>query len=250
MRVSLTRLSTIMLVFMGLLALTGCLGNRNWQYPPASTGSYIDAKATTPIPVKAIVLPLKDLRGNEVKEEYWRVAIPLIPYGDTHYDRPERAINPEKVDVVRFDPPNDFAKSIAAELSQAGVFSSVHFVQDKQQEEADVVLSGSIKATDWKRRLTAWGFGPLGVVFWLFGAPMSWTATTLEMDLYITPVNDPTKVLWRQKMTAEGEWTDGIYYNLESPVELFPEALQEALREAIADLVNLANEDPSRLLPR
>ena len=51
-------------------------------------------------------------------------------------------------------------------------------------------------------------------------------------------------------MTAEGEWTDGIYYNLESPVELFPEALQEALREAIADLVNLANEDPSRLLPR
>jgi hypothetical protein len=212
-----------MLVFMGLLALTGCLGNRNWQYPPASTGSYIDAKATTPIPVKAIVLPLKDLRGNEVKEEYWRVAIPLIPYGDTHYDR---------------------------ELSQAGVFSSVHFVQDKQQEEADVVLSGSIKATDWKRRLTAWGFGPLGVVFWLLGAPMSWTATTLEMDLYITPVNDPTKVLWRQKMTAEGEWTDGIYYNLESPVELFPEALQEALREAIADLVNLANEDPSRLLPR
>ena len=250
MRDSLRRLSTFMLVFMGLLVLTGCLGNRNWHYPPASTGSYIDAKATSPVPVKAIVPPLKDLRGNKVKEEYWRVAIPLIPYGDTHYDRPERAENPEKVDVVRFDPPNDFAKSIAAELSQAGVFSSVRFVPEGQKEDADVVVRGSIKATDWKRRLTTWGLGPVGPVLWVLGAPMSWTSTTLEMDLRITPVNDPKRVLWRQKMTAEGEWTDGVYYNLESPVTLFPEALQEALREAIADLVNLANEDPSRLLPR
>jgi hypothetical protein len=250
MRVSLTGRVVFLLLVFGCLSLTGCLGNRDWQYPPSSTGGYLHSKAAKPISVKVIVLPLEDLRGNATKDEYWKVAIPLMPYGDTHYERPETAENPEKVDVVRFDPPNDFAKAIAAELSQAGVFSSVKYVQDEKQEMADVVLRGSIRATDWDRRLTTWGFGPVGPVFWLLGAPMSWTTTTLAMDISLTPANNPNKVLWRQKMIAEGHWTDGIYYNLGEPAKLFPESLQEALKEAVDDLVNIANENPQQLMPR
>jgi len=241
---------SVFLVFFCLFTLTGCLGDRNWQYPPSSTGAYLNSKAEKAIPAKVIVLPLEDLRGNVKKDEYWKVTIPLIPYGDRKYERPETAENPEEIDVIRFDPPNDFAKAIASELSQAGVFSSVKFVPDEKQEVADLVLRGNIKATDWERRLTTWGFGPVGVVFWIFAAPMSWTTTTLEMDISLTPANDPNKVLWRQKMIAEGSWTDGIYYNLGEPAELFPESLQEALKEAVDDLVNIANQNPQQLMPR
>jgi hypothetical protein len=51
-------------------------------------------------------------------------------------------------------------------------------------------------------------------------------------------------------MEFEGKQLDSPYYGLEAAVESYPMAIQEALKPAIADLVGLANQDPSRLLPR
>ena len=250
MRVSLNRLSVLIVLALCLGNLTGCLGNRNWQYPPTSTGSYLKEKASSPIPVKVIVLPLEDLRGNAVKEEYWKATIPLVPYGDTRYQRPETVEKPEEVDVVRFDPPNDFAQSITEELSQAQIFSSVNFAKDEGQQPADLALRGRLRSTDWNRRLYTYLLGPVGVVFWMLGLPMSETTTVLELDLRLTPLNDPLKVLWNMTMDFEGKQFDGPYYGLENAVESYPKALQEALKPAIADLVGLANQDPNRLVPR
>ena len=178
MRVSLTRLWGSILLIVVMVLLSGCLGNRDWQYPPSTSGSHIGAKADIVVPVKAIVLPLEDLRGQGVKEEYWKAAIPLVPYGDTMYERPEAAENPEEVDVIRFDPPHDFAKAIAAELSQAGIFSSVTYVQDDRQEPADVVFRGRLRSTEWKRRLYSYLFGPVGAVFWFLGVTYETNTTT------------------------------------------------------------------------
>jgi hypothetical protein len=250
MSVSLNRLSVFMLLILYLTSLTGCLGSRNWQYPPASTGSYLHEKSASSLPVKAIVLPLEDLRGHGVKEEYWKASIPLVPYGDTRYQRPESVEHPEKVDVVMFDPPNDFAQSIAAELNEADIFSSVVFAKDEGQEPGDVVFRGRLRSTDWNRRLYTYLLGPLGAIFWMVGLPMSETTTALELDLRLTPLNDPSKVLWNMTMAFEGKQLDGPYYGLANAVESYPEALQEALKPAIADLVGLANQDPNRLMPQ
>lgn len=249
MRVSRNRLS-VFIFFFFLFTLTGCLGNRNWQYPPPSTGSYLEKKAASPIPVKAVVFPLEDLRGIAVKEEYWKATIPLVPYGDTRYQRPETVKKPEEVDVVMFDPPDDFAQAIAAELNQAQIFSSVSFAKDEDQQSADLAFRGRLRSTDWNRRLYTYLLGPVGVVFWLVGLPMSETSTALELDLRLTPLNDPSKVLWNMTMDFEGKQFDGPYYGLQNAVESYPEALQEALKPAIADLVGLANQDPNRLVPR
>lgn len=250
MCVSFTRLVVCMALILGWLSLMGCLGNRNWQYPPSSTGSYLSGKADAAVPAKAIVLPLEDLRGQGVKEEYWKAAIPLVPYGDTIYQRPEAAETPEEVDVVRFDPPHDFAQSIAAELNKAGVFSAVQYAKDENQYPAEMAFRGRLRSTEWKRRLYSYLLAPVGVVFWMLGLPMSETTTDLELDLRLTPVNDPTKVLWNMTMDFEGKQFDGPYYGLENAVESYPLALQEALKPAIADLVGLANQDPNRLLRR
>lgn len=250
MRVSRYRLAVFLFLFFFLSILTGCLGNRNWQYPPASTGSFLKEKAASPIPSKAIVLPLEDLRGNGVKEEYWKATIPLVPYGETRYQRPETVKKPEEVDVVKFDPANDFAQSIAAELNEAQIFSSVNFANNEGQQAADLAFRGQLRSTDWNRRLYTYLLGPIGVVFWMVGLPMSETTTDLELDLQLTPINDPSKVLWNMTMDFEGKQLDGPYYGLENAVESYPEALQEALKPAIADLVSLANQDPNRLSPR
>lgn len=250
MRVSLTRVWVLILVMLTMMAISGCLGNRNWQYPPSELGTYLENQATSVIPAKAIVLPLVDIRGKHLKEEYWKAAIPLIPYGDTVYQRPENAENPEKVDIVNFNPSHDFAKAIAAELSQAGIYSSVKFAKDDQLEPADVAFRGRLHSTEWKRRLYTYLLGPIGTVFWILGLPMSETTTDLELDLTLTPVDDPTKVLWSMTMDFEGKQLDSPYYGLEDAVESYPLALQEALKPAVADLVGLANQDPDRLLPR
>ena len=152
--------------------------------------------------------------------------------------------------MVRFDPPQDFSKAIAAELSQAGIYSSVTYVQDEQQEQADVVFRGRLRSTEWKRRLYTYLVGPLGTVFWMLGLPMSETTTSLTLDLRLTPVNDPSKVLWGMTMDYEGSQKDGLYYGLEAAAASYSLALQEALKPAIADLVGLAKQDPSRLMPR
>lgn len=250
MQVSLTRLWVHVFLIVVMVFLSGCLGNRNWQYPPSATETALAVKADLVLPVKAIVLPLEDLRGKKVKEEYWKAAIPLVPYGDTIYERPETVESPEEVDVVRFDPPQDFSKAIAAELSQAGIYSSVTYVQDEQQEQADVVFRGRLRSTEWKRRLYTYLVGPLGTVFWMLGLPMSETTTSLTLDLRLTPVNDPSKVLWGMTMDYEGSQKDGLYYGLEAAAASYSLALQEALKPAIADLVGLAKQDPSRLMPR
>lgn len=250
MPVSFTRLVFCIVIMVGCLSLTGCLGNRNWQYPPSATGTYLNAKADAVVPAKAIVLPLEDLRGKGVKEEYWKATIPLVPYGDTIYQRPEAAEHPEQVDVVHFDPAQDFAKAIAGELNEAGIYTSVKYANDVQQEPAEVAFRGRLHSTEWKRRLYTYLLGPVGVVFWMLGLPMSETTTDLELDLRLTPVNEPNKVLWSMKMDFEGKQFDSPYYGLEDAVVSYPLALQEALKPAVADLVGLANQDPKRLLPR
>lgn len=250
MRVSLTRLWGLILLITVMVLLSGCLGNRDWQYPSSTSGAYLEGKADNVVPVKAIVLPLEDLRGQGVKEEYWKAAIPLIPYADAMYDRPETAENPEEIDVMRFDPPQDFARAIAAEISHAGLYSSVTYAQDGRQEPAEVAFRGRLRSTEWKRRLYPYLMGPLGTVFWILGLPMSETTTGLSLDLRLTPVNDPEKVLWNMTMDFEGKQFDSPYYGLEAAVESYPLALQEALKPAIADLVSLSKQDPSRLMPR
>ncbi len=250
MRVSLPRVWASILVMLAMMAVSGCLGNRNWQYPPSASGTYLENRATVALEAKAIVFPLEDLRGTAVQEDYWKAAIPLVPYGDTIYERPEAAESPEQVDILRFEPSQDFAKAIAAEISQAGIYSSVTYAKDVQQAVADVAFRGQLRSTKWKRRLYTYLLGPVGTIFWMLGMPMSETTTDLELDLRLTPLNDPTKVLWNMTMNFEGKQFDSPYYGLEDAVESYPLALQEALKPAVADLVGLANQDPNRLLPR
>ncbi len=247
MKRSLARMFFGIFTIFILGAVTGCLGNRNWEYPPSATGTYLDARAKAPLSAKAVVLPFEDLRGNSVKQEYWKASIPIVRYGETKYDRPEEATEPEAVDVVNFDPPNDFARATAKELQEAGLFSSVEFSPDGQAPSADLVFRGRIQSTEWERRLDTYFLGPIGVVFWFLGLPMGQTETAVELDLRLTPASDPSKVLWSMAMEYEGEKSDSPYYNLEDAVQSYPGALQEALRPAIIDLVELADEDPARL---
>ncbi len=234
-----------------LIIVSGCLGSRDWHYPPESSGSFIDAKAGKAIPARVVVLPFEDLRGNTVKDEYWKAAIPFVLFGELEYDRPEEVEKPEEVDEVKFDPPKDFAKATTLELRESGVFSSVEYGEDGKAPTSDLVFRGSIRSTNWERRLYTYLLGPLGTIFWVVGIPMGQHTTTVELDLRLTPASNPTISVWEMSMEFKGKKWDSPYYNLEEAVQTYPLALQEALRPAVLDLVELAEEDPERLyVPR
>ncbi len=225
-------------LIVGILSLSGCLGTREWTYPPPPDKAYVASPAKNPIPARLVVLPLEDLRGTKEKDEYWKVAIPLVPHGVASYDRPETVEHPEQIDEVIFDPPKDFARALADEIKAANIFSTVIFAEDQTPPPGEYVLRGRLHSTRWERRLTTYLLGPLGTVFWMLGLPMGETTTEVEMDLRLTPAGDPSQVLWSFAMKFQGAVNDGVYYGLEESVHSYPVALQDALRPAIHDLAD------------
>lgn len=229
------------------LTITGCLGSRDWEYPPPPDKTYLNVTADQKVDGSLVVIPLDDKRGTEVREEYWSAVIPFIPHATTVYDRPEMVPNPEPVDKVSFSPSRDFARALAEEIRKTNIFSSVTFVdQDQPMPPSDFVLQGRLYSTRWERNISTYLLGPAGTVLWLTGLPMGTTETEVELYAQLTRAGEPDNALWGFSMEFEAQETDSLYQGLEDSVTNYPRGLQDGLRLAIADLVAKA---PARLKP-
>ncbi len=230
------------------LGLAACTVTRNWQYPPDPPGTLLSVKGSRTLPVTVVVLPLRDLRGANVERGSGRLALPLVPYAVNSFDRPETVQDPEGVRLIRMNPSQDFAMAIARELRHAGIFSTVSFAESLTTKQ-DLVLSGTIRSTNWRRSFTTYGLGPLGPFFWILGAPMGKATNTVAMDLQLTPANEPSRAMWQFSMEFEDNHLFGIYYGMEQSVENYANAVQETLKPAISNLVKIATEHPELLRP-
>jgi hypothetical protein len=202
-------------------------------------------KATKSVPRTVAVKPFRDLRGEKSQEESWRVAIPFYPYAMDSYDRPETAKAVEDVPLIKMNPSRDFARAVADELQNAGVFSSVSFVDGNGSGGgADLVLNGTIRSAGWRRTRTTYMLGPVGTIFWILGAPMGENVNTVEMDVQLAPAGDPTWPVWQYSMQFKDEHLVGVYYGREKSVENYSTAIQETLKPVLADLVKIAAERP------
>ena len=76
------------------LTITGCLGSRDWEYPPPPDRTYLNVTADQKVAGSLVVVPLDDKRGTEVREQYWAAVIPFVPHASTVYDRPETVSSP------------------------------------------------------------------------------------------------------------------------------------------------------------
>ncbi len=221
------------------LSMAGCLGSREWTYPPPPDKAYLDAEPTQPHAAGLVVFPLEDQRGMTVQEDNWQVAIPFVRYAVTAYDRPETIAHPERVDELIFDPPRDFARAMADEIRHANIFSSVTFhAGDQQVSPDDFVLRGRLRSTRWERTLSTYLLGPFGTLAWMAGLPMGTVTTSVVVDMQLTSAADPSRALWDFAMGFEGQVWDGAYYGLEESVMHYPKAVQKALRPALHDLMD------------
>ena len=229
------------------LTITGCLGSRDWDYPPPPENAYLGVSADQKVDGSLVVVPLDDKRGTEVREQYWASVIPFVPYASSTYDRPETIASPAPVDKVSFSPSRDFARALAEEIRKTNIFTSVTFVdKDQPLPSSDFVLRGRLYSTRWERNISTYGLGPAGTVLWLAGLPLGTTETDVEMFAQIARAGEPDNVLWGFAMEFEAKETDSLYRGLEDSVTNYPRGLQEGLRLAIEDLVEKA---PTRLKP-
>lgn len=246
MGTNLDRAFSAVMIPMLTVALSACASeNRAWQYPADSSGRALYTASGTTLPYRIAVPPLKDERGaaNDTSS-YWPVALPVVPYAERTFERPETLIDPEQVDKIVFDPPRDLSKAIASELQRAGIFSSVAYTEQVDPSSADFVLDGTLRSTTWSRRVTTYGFGGLGTIFWFLGAPIGTNTGTLELNLRLAPVDDPSATLWSFRMQFNAQHVEGPYYNLQESVLKYPRALQYGLEVAAQDLDRLAKERP------
>ncbi|TLY46212.1 MAG: hypothetical protein E6K59_01565 [Nitrospirae bacterium] len=246
----LQRFRVVLALFASVMAvgLAACTVTRNWQYPPDPPGTLLNVKGAKTLPVTVAVLPLRDLRGANVERGSWRMAFPLVPYAVNSFDRPETVQDPEGVPLIHMNPSRDFAMAIANELRHAGIFSRVALAESLSTKP-DLVLSGTIRSTNWRRSYTTYGLGPIGPLFWILGAPMGKATNTVAMDLQLTPANDPSRLVWQFTMDFEDSHLFGVYYGQERSVENYANAVQETLKPAISNLVKIATEHPELLRP-
>lgn len=229
------------------LTITGCLGSRDWDYPPPPENTYLEVTADQKVDGSLVVVPLDDKRGTEVREQYWASVIPFVPYASSTYDRPETIASPAPVDKVSFSPSRDFARALAEEIRKTNIFTSVTFVdKDQPLPPSDFVLRGRLYSTRWERHISTYGLGPAGTVLWVAGLPLGTTETDVELFAQIARAGEPDNVLWGFAMEFEAKETDSLYRGLEDSVTNYPRGLQEGLRLAIEDLVEKA---PTRLKP-
>lgn len=229
------------------LTITGCLGSRDWEYPPPPEKTYLDVVADQQVAGSLVVVPLEDKRGTEVREQYWAAVIPFTSHATTVYDRPETVSNPNPADAVSFSPSRDFARALAEEIRKTNIFSSVTFVdQDQPMPPSDFVLQGRLYSTRWERNISTYLLGPAGTVLWLAGLPIGTTETEVELYAKLTRAGEPDNALWGFSMEFEAQEMDSLYQGLEDSVMNYPRGLQEGLRLAIEDLVAKA---PARLKP-
>lgn len=229
------------------LTITGCLGSRDWDYPPPPENTYLEVTADQKVDGSLVVVPLDDKRSTEVREQYWASVIPFVPYASSTYDRPETVSNSSPVDEVTFSPSHDFARAMAEEIRKTGIFTSVTFVdKDQPLPPSDFVLRGRLYSTRWERNITTYLLGPAGTALWVAGLPLGTTETDVEMFAQIAKAGEPDNVLWGFAMEFDAKETDSLYRGLEDSVTNYPRGLQEGLRLAIEDLVEKA---PTRFKP-
>lgn len=212
---------------LGLAAiiLAGCQPRRAWHYVPEPP-----ARSEAISPYSLVVLPFADERGDDNADLRFLSLIPLWPYGQIHYDRPEGRVGGGAADPMVFDPQVDLREAIAADLRSSGIFKEVRLGTSAGANELE--LRGTIEKTEYQLTLTYYGLSiPAGPLLSLF-LPNMKASNALDLRLQLT---DPTgAVLWTHTIKdSEGH----VYWIYQRRKEfMWDELLKEAMPTTVASL--------------
>ena len=200
---------------------TGCT-MQSWKYTSEpKVYKNADSQYTLVVP------PLRDERSNENSMSgYFISMIPLVPYGTSTINVPDRAMNAKATE--------DFSKAIAEEIENATIFKSSEFQFNKTG--ADLYLVGNLKSSQQIWNSTFYGLSIPGDLLWLIGLPNGKYHFNIELEYKL--MDSKNNTYFSKTYTAENSNLTGLYYGIGD--NGFETALKDISKEVILDLRNIA----------
>ena len=226
------KITGLLIGMLMMLIISGCATQRAWVYkaePPVSMAPMINKSVA--------VRPLSDERENINRNAWLMYLIPLMPFGWQDLKTPEGVQMHISSGLWLFKPTEDFAKAIAEELNNSGIFKEVFFTN--RPSEGDLIFKGEIKSTDYDGKMITYCLSVYGPTLWLIGLPASHVENVLALSLQLVD-SKTNEVLWQGTYEKREGHTSWIYAL--QPDFLYDRLLKEVMKEALPSLKNkLAN---------
>ena len=227
-----------MVVLLSGISLAGCSTRAGWQYHPG-----LQHQQSANLPISLAVTRFDDQRPTDNNRYFWVCVIPLVPYCESHYARPENANGFLTEAAYNFRPESDLAEATAQELRRTGMFRDV-FVTDRTVDPGTpLVLRGTITNTQWDGTRYPYLLGPYMAIPWVFGLPLGSTQNTLSLKLELAEVSSG-RVLWTDQINQTYGRTEGLYYNYATDFG-YPVMFGEGIKGAAASLQNFLARQPA-----
>lgn len=224
-----------------LALLSGCGTTATFVYP-AKMDDMIRI-ADSPLADKTVtVAAFEDYRGAANSQSAWLIMIPLVPYDWVEYHRPEATVMFPTIYSFDFKPTRDLAKAAALSLRRSGMFSEVFL--EGERSDTDLVLHGAIKSTKYTGVSTTYGLSFIGACFWIFGLPSGNSENELTIYFNLTRGK---KIVWEYTYSGKKKFWQGYYSRWGHDVSAYPELMQNAMNEAIADMNKTLKNRPGLL---
>ncbi|HEY6417730.1 MAG TPA: hypothetical protein VIX59_01900 [Candidatus Binataceae bacterium] len=219
------------------LALQGCVSNAGWNYTPNPP-----QLAPMQVPVNLAVEQFQDQRGKENSTYRWLCLIPLVPYCEANYDRPDTANGFLTASSYNFRAGADLADATATELRQTNLFPHVSVISVGADPGQQLLLRGAVMNTEWHGTVYSYMLGPYGGLLWIFGLPVGAVHNTLKLKLELV---DPAsgRVLWSDDVNQDYAKTVGYYYNFGQDFG-YPQMFSDGIRSAVASLETYVSSQP------
>lgn len=175
---------------MFLVLSIGCayVPSTRLEYEPATTHS------GPRLPYRVAVVPLEEDRPPRYWPSFQGRAflsyIPLVPFFKVPYERVDESYlkahdhpDPWEEDEEHFT--RKAAQAIAHDLDRSQIFQEVRFVESAEAwPEADLVLGGKLRGSEYDVYITSYMLGMAGVLLWIIpGVPVGRSAASMDLDL-------------------------------------------------------------------
>lgn len=224
----------VILVPLLCLLIAGCGTYAKFTYP-SDYNKLIQLYEKPKYPFNVGVLPLDDKRLNENNfGGYFLYLIPLMPFGQMQYTRPDSATMFNTITKFDFNPSEDLAKAIVTSLRRANLFKNVYFTYGGDLE-SDFLIKGNIISTDWEGKIYSYGLSVFGPNLWFLGLPCGSSYNELKLELFLNKF-DTEDVIWDYSFNKSRRVVQGLYYYWGHDAKAYTDLMEEGMNEAIKSL--------------
>ena len=155
--------------------------------------------------------------------------IPLIPYVSMNFERLDESVQIQSTAIEQggrgitlgagqnpagefesYSYPASFARAIASDLDQTGLFDGAHYFDTGAAVPERYVLTGILRETPLRRSATSFMLGMAGVLLWLLPVPMTKTTADVSLDLTLTD-QSAKQTVWQKTLRGETSRLISLY---------------------------------------